>query len=79
MIVAPVPVRLAILRFRLSVISVGTMVFGLPSGVRFSFGRTPAVIVRVDGIIITRMHGTSSNDYRTEKHSGDRDATQLID
>ena len=69
MIVAPVPVGLAIVRLQLAVISVIPMVVILPAGVGFAFARTPDVIVRVGAIIITRMNGTSGNHYRDKQHA----------
>ena len=63
----PVPIRLAIIRFQLGVIGMGTMIFGLPAAVWFPLGRTPSVIVAMRSVVIACVNRTSGKDYRTEK------------
>ena len=57
MIVAPVPIRLAIIRFQLPVIGMGAMIFRFPAGVSLAFGRTPGMIIPMRRVVVASMNG----------------------
>ncbi len=54
------------------------MAFNFPSSIGFPFGRPPAVIIGVHGIVITCTNGTAGKDCRAEEGSGKQYVLQMM-